>query len=833
MLSMVVGQSTTSSTYGSPAPSTTIDVNFLSSGVTDEYVRVSAMMASMPSGQNAQPSLNLLSSSSASVQSAGNVSTIYPTTAGVVNSKFIVSLTSANQLSAGTYVLVLLANTSTTPETLRQNITFTISAAPTPVLSTGLSRVWMMSGTTRASESNYSNSISAAANVNTSTPVANISVDLRDTNNSPITNLPIVAAVAGPGLISIGASPGANLAIGRASLGQAGQYSISLFSDGTVGTSTISIYQNGQLIGTKAFTFTAVTPVAPSISISNVSLDNYSVVAGESVYVRFSASSTSLPYGLVNPTVSILYGEDCEDENCGVSESAELVSGDSSAGTWSVGLDIPSTSLSGNYVLTIFFGKNKGTPGAYYKHSQTITVSGIAPPTVAPAATVSMSGISLSKTKLSSGDSLVIRLSIKSTNLPTEVPLQATIFDEDECEDERCSSYGTGKLVSGTLTNGTWEVIVPIHSELVSGTYSINYGFFKLKGTSGAIRTMSDAIVVSGIPPITSKTTIQFFNFNPTKSSVRAGDVLDVQFDLKTTGVSPADSPQVFLSNTTGEPCADGCGLGYAKLVKGSISGGSWVASISIPNSVRSGNYKLIASFPKFKGVSGSDVIYSGTINVLGVPVLNPAYIFTSTKISQTSLKIGQNLIGNFFLKTNDDTVSTPACIIDGIVGWTKATLTEGYPTDGYWECRITIPPSAVSGTYKVQAAVVGYANDNKNEQWANLGNLVISGISKDTIFVPTPIDDEPIEDDGVEEDPTGNLKVKKESTGKYLLSVSSNLEDEDISIVATKKGSKAIRFSVATKANGSIQIRTTRNLSGYSLKLIFEGQTLKTTKVA
>ena len=232
-LSLVLTSSSASSTYGSPAPSTTVDVSFVSSGATDEYVRVSALIASMPAGQIVQPSLGLLSSSNSNVQSSGAVSSIYPTTAGVVNSKFTVSLTSVNQLQAGTYVLMVVANSSTSPDTLRQNVTFTINPAPTPVLSVGLSKIWIMSGTTSASESNYSNSISAPATVNTSTPVANISVDLRDTNNSPMTTLPIVAAVTGPGLISIGSSPGSNLVVGRASLGQAGQYSISLFGDGT------------------------------------------------------------------------------------------------------------------------------------------------------------------------------------------------------------------------------------------------------------------------------------------------------------------------------------------------------------------------------------------------------------------------------------------------------------------------------------------------------------------------------------------------------------------------------------------------------------------------
>ena len=263
------------------------------------------------------------------------------------------------------------------------------------------------------------------------------------------------------------------------------------------------------------------------------------------------------------------------------------------------------------------------------------------------------------------------------------------------------------------------------------------------------------------------------------------------------------------------------------------MSGGSWIASFLVPPSVKTGNYNLIAAFPKFKSVAGSYSIYAGSIYVDSGLQITPVYTFSSAKVSANLVKAGQVVKGYFFLKTNDEKVSTPACIIDGISGWTDAILMNGSSMSGSWECTVDVPAKTISGSYKLQAAVVGYANGDKNEQWVNLGTLVISGTSKETTFTPTPVDDVPIENDGVEEEPTGTLKVKKESSGKYLLTVASNLEEESISIVATKKGKTSIKFSVYTRANGSIQIRTSRILSGYTLKLIFAGQTLKTTKVA
>jgi hypothetical protein len=89
------------------------------------------------------------------------------------------------------------------------------------------------------------------------------------------------------------------------------------------------------------------------------------------------------------------------------------------------------------------------------------------------------------------------------------------------------------------------------------------------------------------------------------------------------------------------------------------------------------------------------------------------------------------------------------------------------------------------------------------------------------------------IDDEGSEELPTGTLKVKKEASGRYLLAVSSNLSEEKVTLTASRKGKATIRFSATTNEDGAVQIRTSRNLSGYSLKLIFDGQSLKTVKIA
>ncbi len=85
---------------------------------------------------------------------------------------------------------------------------------------------------------------------------------------------------------------------------------------------------------------------------------------------------------------------------------------------------------------------------------------------------------------------------------------------------------------------------------------------------------------------------------------------------------------------------------------------------------------------------------------------------------------------------------------------------------------------------------------------------------------------------DGVEEEPSATLKVNKDKTGGYLISISSNIASDPLVLRATKKGLKSIVFNFETKESGSYSFRSTRNLSGYLLTLSYQGQALTTVKV-
>ena len=96
------------------------------------------------------------------------------------------------------------------------------------------------------------------------------------------------------------------------------------------------------------------------------------------------------------------------------------------------------------------------------------------------------------------------------------------------------------------------------------------------------------------------------------------------------------------------------------------------------------------------------------------------------------------------------------------------------------------------------------------------------------TVQTPEPTAVEALESDGeeVDESPVAELVAKKESSGKFLISLSSNIYEDELMVRAFKKGSKLVIFKVKTNIDGRAAIRTSRNLAGYKLA-VYTGDVL------
>ena len=113
------------------------------------------------------------------------------------------------------------------------------------------------------------------------------------------------------------------------------------------------------------------------------------------------------------------------------------------------------------------------------------------------------------------------------------------------------------------------------------------------------------------------------------------------------------------------------------------------------------------------------------------------------------------------------------------------------------------------------------------------------SGASEDsTISQPSTISrvisvttvQEAIEDDGVEDD-FAEISVRT-SSGKYDIRVGSSYSETEMVIRARKSGARAIVWNITTSSEGARRILTSRNLSGYTLTLLVDGEVFYRVRV-
>jgi len=165
----------------------------------------------------------------------------------------------------------------------------------------------------------------------------------------------------------------------------------------------------------------------------------------------------------------------------------------------------------------------------------------------------------------------------------------------------------------------------------------------------------------------------------------------------------------------------------------------------------------------------------------------------------------------------------------------------------------IITPPSANSYSFAtpiIQPVVIS-ENDtstaNVETVTVTTGTVLSAGVSDSstasTPSAPTPVvslepmsaDVIPFESDGEEIDspPAADISVKKESTGKYLISLDSNIYEDTLLVRAFKKGSKIVIYKVTTNIDGLAAIRTSRNLSGFKLAVYVGNDFLDSIKLA
>ena len=150
----------------------------------------------------------------------------------------------------------------------------------------------------------------------------------------------------------------------------------------------------------------------------------------------------------------------------------------------------------------------------------------------------------------------------------------------------------------------------------------------------------------------------------------------------------------------------------------------------------------------------------------------------------------------------------------------------------------IITPPSSSSYSFAtlVNQVVVPSSNDSSTvsveTSTVSTNSVAPSGISESStasapstpaptsVIEPMAADVITLESDGEEIDspPAADISVKRESSGKYLISLDSNIYEDTLMVRAFKKGSKVVVYRVTTNIDGLAAIRTSRNLRGFKL---------------
>jgi hypothetical protein len=227
--------------------------------------------------------------------------------------------------------------------------------------------------------------------------------------------------------------------------------------------------------------------------------------------------------------------------------------------------------------------------------------------------------------------------------------------------------------------------------------------------------------------------TANITSYKLNKTAFVSGEKVILDFQVKTQDLPAGSIPvaQIFNENES-DDCENYCSMSTKPvLLKGSIQDGAWRATFSLSKSFYGGSYYVIFGYIKIRGESFKSL----PIQVVGPPApVKPLeafiddlfYEITEIKVASAIVSPGGTVTGTFKLETNDPTVRSPECIVTGATGWSNSIRTSGDYMSGTWKCSVTIPAKMLPGKYTLHTAVVGSANNEKNETREDLGEFSV-----------------------------------------------------------------------------------------------------------
>ena len=436
---------------------------------------------------------------------------------------------------------------------------------------------------------------------------------------------------------------------------------------------------------------------------------------------------------------------------------------------------------------------------------------------------------------LSSSDGLDIKLGSQGSYIPVRKIGAVTLTDQNGNSEFSPYSYGVFYAVvelpsSGSILAGDYVLDAAVcDSGCANGqptTSRFKLGNFSI-GPGGVVKPAKPIPAPSDISCVIDSGYLDYVN----KSKLGLDTIYNKTAaitDISAPGMAEllksysdiVEQESTNVRNTTSKFDAIYKGKGLEKCTGYQIF---WDTANSVQTQAASVKSFIDANYVKAKVASGAS-----TANKVQTDYCNDAgnRILAEIKSSYALIaKYNEKLKGPFDL--------TSASVVDMLSSWSLSLNAESQVLEKH---RLSLKSLAVQdpdcGAYASGVTLI----DQAMTQYKIAANAIDSWnqkIDKSRIKEENAKEEVLADEDGVEEDPEGTLTVTYSSSlARFILRVESNLPEESLSVRATKRGAKSLRFTINTDEDGVGGLRTRTKLSGYTLTLLYGTTKLDTFRV-
>ena len=328
----------------------------------------------------------------------------------------------------------------------------------------------------------------------------------------------------------------------------------------------------------------------PTYSVSGITVNKMAITTGQSITVNFNLATTNLS-DFPQP-LTVLFGNINDDVYLG-GAPATLASGNISSGSYTATLSLPTITPSGTYPVYIFIKGSLSVTGP------SVTLTAPPPPPPPPAPTYSVSGITVNKTAITSGQSITVNFNLNTTNL-SDFPQPLTVLFGN-INDDVYLGGAPATLASGNISSGSYTATLSLPTITPSGTYPV---YIFIKG-SLSVTGPSVTLTAPPPPPPPPAPTYSVSGITVNKTVITTGQSVTVNFNLSTTNSPNLSGLYVLFGNINDDQYFNGA---PATRVSGDVSSGSYTATLSLPAITPVGSYPVYVFIKGLLSVTGPSV---------------------------------------------------------------------------------------------------------------------------------------------------------------------------------------------------------------------------------